>query len=238
MASYDVFARFYDAVQGDRAEHARYLRSLIKEHASGAKTVLELACGTGAILKQLWTHYEVTGLDLSEEMLELAAAKVPGVPLFRGDMRTLELGERFDVVLCVYDSINHLLHFDEWKAAFARAREHLNDGGVFIFDINTQRRLAAFVEERVFAEWFGDGNLMLMDVTKGGRGVVVWEIRVFERVGDSEYRLHSEDIREISFPADRIRAALEKLYARLRIYDARRSRPTPRSERLHFVCRA
>ncbi len=137
VPSYEFFAQFYDAVQGDRAEHARYLRSLIRKHAARARTVLELACGTGSILKQLWTHYEVTGLDLSKEMLEIAAEKVPGVPLFRADMRTFDLGERFDVVLCVYDSINHLLRFDEWKTVFARAHDHLNEEGVFIFDINT-----------------------------------------------------------------------------------------------------
>src|SRR5438876_4557880 len=141
MPSYDVFAPFYDAVQGDRAQHARYLCSLIRKHAPRARTVLELACGTGSILKQLWTHYEVTGLDLSEEMLEIAAEKVPGVPLFRGDMTSFDLGVRFDVVLCVYDSINHLLRFDEWKAVFARAHKHLDDGGVFISDINTKRKL-------------------------------------------------------------------------------------------------
>ena len=107
---------------GDRAQHAAYLRSLIRRHAPRARTVLELGCGTGSILRQLWTHYEVTGVDLSEEMLERAAKKTPGIPLFRADMRTFDLGERFDVVLCVYDSINHLLRFDDWKAVFARAR--------------------------------------------------------------------------------------------------------------------
>src|SRR5437588_3219313 len=156
---------------GDRAQHAAYLRALIRRHAPGARTVLELGCGTGSILRQLWTHYEVTGVDLSEEMLERAAKKTPGIPLFRADMRTFDLGERFDVVLCVYDSINHLLRFDDWKAVFAGAHKHLNENGVFIFDINTQRRLAAFVGEQPFTQWFGEGNLMLMDVTNGGRGV-------------------------------------------------------------------
>jgi trans-aconitate methyltransferase len=192
LPSYDVYARFYDALEGDRTQHARYLRSLIKEHAPRARTLLELACGTGLILKQLWTHYEVTGLDLSEEMLERAAERLPGVPLFRGDMRSFELNERFDVVLCVYDSINHLLRFDDWLAVFARARDHLNDEGVFIF----------------------------------------------ERIGDSEYRLHSENIREISFPLLRIKEALQKLFSRVRVYDAQRARPSAASQRLHFVCRA
>jgi SAM-dependent methyltransferase len=238
LPSYDVFAPFYDAVMGDRAEHARYLRSLIRKHAPRGRRVLELACGTGSILKQLWTHYEVTGVDLSEEMLELAAEKVPGVRLFRGDMRTLNLGERFDVVLCVYDSINHLLRFAEWKSAFSCAREHLDEGGVFIFDINTKRQLAALVDQPPWTRWFGDGDLLVLDVTRAGRGVVTWEVRVFERVDGADYRLHAEDIPEISFPPERIRTALEREFSRVWTYDARRSRPTARSERLHFVCRA
>jgi SAM-dependent methyltransferase len=95
-------------------------------------------------LKQLRPTYKVTGLDLSPDMLQLAAAKLPGVRLIEADMRAFDLEERFDVALCLFDSINHLLHFAEWKAVFARAHDHLNDGGIFIFDINTQRQLASF----------------------------------------------------------------------------------------------
>jgi hypothetical protein len=57
-------------------------------------------------------------------MLEVAAAKLPGVPLVEADMTQFELGERFDVVLCVYDSINHLLEFGQWEAVFDRVHEH------------------------------------------------------------------------------------------------------------------
>src|ERR671937_1080142 len=162
LPGYDVFAPFYDALEGERTPHARYLRSLIKEHAPRARTLLELACGTGSILKQLWTHYEVAGLDLSEEMLEIAAEKVPGVPLFRGDMRAFDLGEQFDVVLCVYDSINHLLRFDEWKMVFARSHRHLNENGILVFDVNTTHQLAALVDQPPLTHWFGDENLLVM----------------------------------------------------------------------------
>ena len=118
MASYRAFAHFYDAVQGDGSEHAAFLRKLIEGHRPSAQTVLELACGTGSILKQLRPDYEVTGLDLSAPMLEVAAEKVPGVRLVEGDMTRFALGERFDVVLCVYDSINHLLEFPQWERVF------------------------------------------------------------------------------------------------------------------------
>src|SRR5919109_393196 len=57
---YDLFPRFYDGIRGDRLEQARYLRSLFEQHHSSAKTVLELGCRTGSVLKQLHPRYEVT----------------------------------------------------------------------------------------------------------------------------------------------------------------------------------
>ncbi len=47
MPGYEVFGRFYDVVMGDRAEHAAYLRSLVEQQHPSARSVLELACGTG-----------------------------------------------------------------------------------------------------------------------------------------------------------------------------------------------
>lgn len=237
MQSYEVFASFYDAVQGDRAEHAAYLRSLIEKHHPKAKTVMELACGTGSVLKQLQPDYEVAGVDLSVRMLEVAAQKLPRARLFREDMTRVRLGETFDVVLCVYDSINHLLRFEQWEAVFDCAREHLVEGGTFVFDINTERQLAALIERPPWTHWFGEGNLLLMDVTAGDDGISVWGIRVFEHLGDSSYELHTEDIAEVSFPVDQIRASLRERYRQVWVYDVQRSRPTVRSERLHFVCR-
>jgi cyclopropane fatty-acyl-phospholipid synthase-like methyltransferase len=237
MESYSAFAVFYDAVQGDRAEQVAYLRSLIEKHHPAARSVLELACGTGAVLKHLAADYEVTGVDLSEAMLAVAREKVAGARLVREDMTRIDLAETFDVVLCVYDSMNHLLGFEQWELAFERTREHLSDGGIFVFDINTQQQLATFIEQPPWTHWFGDGHLLIMDVTDGGNGVSIWSIRVFERRGDSCYRLHSEDIREVSFPVEKIKSSLRERYQRVWIYDALRVRPTSRSERLHFVCR-
>ena len=238
MATYDIFAPFYDAVQGDRAEEITYLGSLIERHHPRATTVLELACGTGSVMEELEPRYELTGVDLSERMLELAAQRLPRARLLQADMARLDLGETFDVVLCVYDSINHLLSFEQWEAVFDRARDHLNDRGLFVFDVNTEQRLALLNERPAWAHWFGDGNLLVMDVTASGDGATgVWGVRVFENLGRSGYRLHSEEIHEVSFPLERIKAGLSERYRRVWAYDAQRARPTSRSERLHFVCR-
>jgi SAM-dependent methyltransferase len=234
MPSYHAFARFYDAVQGDRAEQGAFVRGLIERHHPSARTILELACGTGSILKQLQPDYELSGLDRSAAMLEVAQEKVPGVRLIEGDMTRFDLHERFDVVLCVYDSINHLLDFAEWQQVFACVHEHLSDGGIFVFDINTERRLASLVDRPPRVHWFGGTHLLLMDVRDDAVGVV-WEIRIFENQGGDRYLLHTEDIPEVSFPRTEIEDRLRERFRRVSAHDQLRKRPTAASERIHFV---
>lgn len=236
MPSYDAFAPFYDAVQGDGSERAAILRELIRRHNPSAQTVLEVACGTGSILKQLQSTFSVTGLDLSREMLDVAAEKVLGVRLIEADMTAFDLGERFDVVLCVYDSINHLPHFSQWEALFDRAWEHLNDRGIFIFDINTERQLADLAERPPVVNWFGEGHLLVMEVEPTETaGNVSWAIRVFEHQGDSNYLLHAENIQETSFPRRQIEDSLRERFRRVAAHDPRRKRPSPASSRLYFT---
>ena len=93
-----------------------------------------------------------------------------------------------------------------------------------------------FIAQQPWTHWFGDGNLVVLDVTDAGDGIGLWTIRIFERVGDSAYRLHAEDVPETSFPADRVKASLLEHFRRVSVYDAGRSRPSARSGRLHFVC--
>ena len=159
-------------------------------------------------------------------MLALAAAKLPGVRLVESDMTRFSLGARFDVVLCVYDSINHLLEFAQWEALFDRAREHLNDGGIFVFDINTEERLARLAAHPAVANWFEGGNLLVMDVRDEGDGLVTWSHSIFEHDDGSRYCLHTEEIREISFSRDRIEASLRGRFGAVSVEGA---------DRLYFV---
>ena len=171
-------------------------------------------------------------------MLEVARAKLPVLRLVEADMTTFDLAERFDVVLCVYDSINHLVDFAQWEAVFDRSHEHLNDGGIFVFDINTERRLAELCERPPAVQWFGNADLLVMDVKPGEpEGLVVWGLSVFEHTGDGRYRLHATEIEETSFPRGRIEESLRKRFRRLSTYDRQRTRPSPASGRLYFVAK-
>lgn len=234
MTSYERFGEFYDAVMGDRWAAAEQVMKLIQATKPDAKNVLELGCGTGSILKCLQDAYEVSGLDISGKMLSVARKKVPRSKLFRQDMVDFRIDARFDVIFCVFDSINHVRRFSDWKKVFAAVRRHLLPGGCFIFDINTQRKLERLVAGPPWVHRFGS-NLLIIDVTALPSGGSNWNVKVFEHLNRSRYALHEEDIVEVSFPLRQIVAALRAHYMKVRVIDPDRSRPNTKSERLFFT---
>src|SRR5438874_2785386 len=133
MTSYERFGEFYDAVMGDRRAAAEQVVELIRVAKPDAKNVLELGCGTGSMLKHLQNAYEVSGLDTSSKMLSIARKKVRRAKLFRQNMVDFQFVDRFDVFFCVFNSINHVRHFSDWKKVFANAGRHLTPAGCFIF---------------------------------------------------------------------------------------------------------
>jgi SAM-dependent methyltransferase len=236
MAGYERWAPFYDAMRGDQTAAIDYVAGLIEKHHPEARRLLELGCGTGAVLARLRHHYDVTGVDLSEQMLRVARKKLPGVRLLRADVTSVELDETFDVVVCVADVVNHLRPFRKWEALFARAHAHLVDGGIFVFDMNTQLHLSQLAADPPLTAWSPEGHFTMLGVAEGPRGGVTIEITVFERRRDGTYRLHGDRVPEISYPAERVTQALRSRFRRVRVYDEARARPSRRSERLHYVC--
>lgn len=232
MTNYDTFAKFYDSVMGSREKNAAEVLSLIKEHHPEAKKILELATGTGTNLVPLSAKYEVYGLDLSENMLEVARTKLPEAKFYHQNMVSFELQERFDVILCLFDSINHLLDFEQWKQVFQNVHEHLNESGVFIFDVNTPEKLQRVVNDKPFVKEF-EGNRMEMTVQEEDDGVVNWRVR-FQETGNST--LQEENIKEVAFPTNEITEALEQVFSSVDVKAEPRS-DTGVVERIYFSCK-
>ena len=112
----------------------------VDEAVRGGGAVLELACGTGRLLIPMArAGLEVTGVDLVRGMLDRARAKADEagviVELVHGDMRGVQLGRRFAMVLVAYNSMLHLATLDDLRALLACVRRHLLPDGVFVFDI-------------------------------------------------------------------------------------------------------
>jgi SAM-dependent methyltransferase len=129
-------ARIYDAIYAsirDYPREAAELGGLIQERRPGARTLLDVACGTGAHLEHL-TSYETEGLDLEPEMLAVARERLPDVPFHEGDMASFDLGSRFDAVVCMFSSIGYVKTEERLRSAIASMARHLEPGGVLVVE--------------------------------------------------------------------------------------------------------
>ena len=129
-------ARIYDAIYAsirDYPREAAELDRLIQEKRPGARTLLDVACGTGAHLAHL-AGYEVEGLDLDPEMLAVARERLPEVPFHEGDMADFDLGKRFDAVVCMFSSIGYVRTEERLRSALASMARHLEPGGVLVVE--------------------------------------------------------------------------------------------------------
>jgi len=236
MSSYAEFAPFYDAINGEPFDRIRQILGFIESYNPEAQSVLELGCGTGAILAGLGSGFSLTGIDLSSEMLAYARRRCPEATLIEADMTSLHLGSCFDVVICVFDTLNHVTDFDAWKEVFHGVNNHLNDGGIFIFDVNTIDRLNQLGDMAPWVHDFDD-NTLIMNVDFDGVSMSSWHIRVFEKQEDGRFVLHHETISELGVALDEIRQALTPDFALLKETDLKGNRPTDASGRALFVWR-
>ena len=116
----------------DYIEETELFSKLIREHSKiEVRTLLHLGCGGGHNDYTFKKDFKVTSIDISEEMLTLAKKLNPEVNYQYGDMRTIRLEERFDVVT-ILDSINYIKTVEDLQRTFITAHEHLKPGGVFL----------------------------------------------------------------------------------------------------------
>jgi len=142
MTDYDLIAPFYDL------EHAHFDEdlSLYTNFAElCGSPLLELACGSGRLLVPLARQgYELTGVDSSGSMLELAreALEQAGVAarckLVQESMSRLRLGQKFRLAFIALGSFGHICTRQEQRQTLAAVRDHLTTGGKFILDISNE----------------------------------------------------------------------------------------------------
>jgi SAM-dependent methyltransferase len=144
---YNRSATFYDAIyraQGkDYAAEARKICALIEQYKKSEGTsLLDLACGTGNHISYLQEKFRVEGLDISEEMIEIAQTKFPGIPFHIADMVDFEIGKSFDVIACLFSALGYVATYPRLAQTLRTIASHLRPGGVSIIE-----------------PWFGPGIL-------------------------------------------------------------------------------
>jgi SAM-dependent methyltransferase len=157
--SADLYDPLYATFKDYPAEVER-LRELIGERVPEARTLLDVACGTGKHLELLRAHFDVAGLDLDPALLAIALERLPGVELHEADMTDFDLGRRFDVVTCLFSSIGYVLTRERLDAAVAAMARHLEPGGLLI------------VEPWLLPDAWRDGTVSMLTVDEPERKLV------------------------------------------------------------------
>ncbi|CAH0308001.1 class I SAM-dependent methyltransferase [Peribacillus simplex] len=156
--TYERFAYVYDELMKD-APYEKWLMILtakLEQYGIGGRKVLDLACGTGEMTVELAQHgFEVTGVDLSDEMLLVANEKAVklglSIPLFQQNMAELEGLGQFDCVTIFCDSLNYLRDEEDIIKTFSRVHEHWKDGGLFLFDVHSIYKMEEIFRDNTFA---------------------------------------------------------------------------------------
>lgn len=243
MKTYDKFLKYYDEiVRGINSplddEVAFLSKDVIEEYKENSKTILETACGTWTVAAefQKW-GYQVTGLDISENMLKKAKGNMKkDSELILGDMTDFDLEKTFDVVLCNYNSICHLLKWEDWQKFFACASKHLEKDGLLVFDINTLYEFDNITRDFAQFYTFWEDNVCLEMFKKNG--IYEWLVKIYEKAEDGRFDLTTEVVQENSFPISKIEKELKAQWFKLlEKVDYHYGEVTAQSERVYFIAK-
>jgi SAM-dependent methyltransferase len=237
------YALFYDGMRaalepsmhrnGANRFSAR-VRDRIDRYMPEASSLLELGCGTGTVLAGLQDLPSLTGLDLSPWMLSIARTKVPAATFIEGDMAAFDLRRQFDVVICVFDTLNHLTSFDQWISLFDCACAHLVDGGIFAFDVVTLEGFRRFSEKAPFTYEIGRDTLITNAVFAEDDGMTL-DFRIFKHLAEDKFVLRRECVRELGVRVDRVTDALAPRFEVIELEDQSGRSPDDESNRVYFV---
>jgi ubiquinone/menaquinone biosynthesis C-methylase UbiE len=151
----------YNAMGKDYAAEADKIREYIQKHKrSAGNSLLDVACGTGTHAGWLSKTYRVEGLDLNADMLKVARKKHPEIRFSRGDMRSFDLGRRFDIVTCLFSAIGYMRTQAELRKAVRIMCRHLLPGGVLL------------VEPWFSVEQWNVGRISIVQVDKPGLKII------------------------------------------------------------------
>ncbi len=224
--SYEFLARIYDDLMGevDYKQWADYLIRLIKDQGDNPQNILELGCGTGNITHELLKRgYEVVGIDISEEMLELAEEKTQDfgdrIILIQQDITELDFEVyEIDTVIAVNDTFNYILEKKKLKDLLTYLYPRLKSGGQLVFDISSPYKLQYTLGGHTFGESFEDMVYLWENYYDRALGQVFMEINIFEKRGKMYERLTENHVQRAYERNEIIKMLTEAGYKNIKSY--------------------
>lgn len=150
-----AFAMAWNENQGSYSQNlAKKILKFIKLQDLKVETVLDICCGSGNFLNEMSSSGKnCTGTEILDTYVEYNKSKFPNINFCKTEkIDDIESLGKFDLISCNHDVVNMLPTLEAWGNFFKNVYKHLNNGGLFIFDYYTKRKL------KDWNETFFDGN--------------------------------------------------------------------------------
>jgi SAM-dependent methyltransferase len=214
-----------------------FLSEYISKNLPAARSWLDICCGAGSLLRFVCRKgYSATGVDFSKPQLHYARQNAPQARFITQDIRKLSLPQEYDIITCMFDSLNYLTSKQDLLHVFSRVHHHLRRGGLFAFDINTYDGL---LNEWCRTSTTHDRGFTLIVETSFNpkKALGLCRITGFMKEG-TRFRRFQEDHVERGYRSREIEALLTRAQFSFRKYDGNKlSRPKKLSGRLLYLCK-
>ncbi|WP_420735287.1 class I SAM-dependent DNA methyltransferase [Enterococcus faecalis] len=242
--AYETFAFVYDEVM-DESLYQKWLDFSNRHLPQGTQQILEMACGTGALAVDFAkSGYDVTALDLSEEMLIIASERafeeeVP-VQFVQGNMLDLSEVGQYQAITCFSDSLCYMANRQEVQQVFDEVYQALEEEGTFIFDVHSTYKIDSVFPEYSY-HYQTEEFAFLWDSYAGEKEHSIEHFLTFfvkEQETDEHFVRYDELHQERTYSLDNYLRMLESAgFMNVKVYaDFTDEAPTETSERWFFVC--
>lgn len=235
MLNYEIFGKYYDAFMNFTNTFNDFMNRVLLRYPIDTETVLEIACGTGKNLLYFSKSKHLYGLDISPEMLKSAKLNVPQAKFLLRDMTNFQIGHKFQLILCMFDSINHLKDYSQWLSTFQSVYDHLSKDGYFIFDINTTYALNLPITKRTMFRQH-NSDYLVMQYYNSGVDQASWDLQFFIHRDTNMYEHYSETIMEKSYDITVIKENLLTLFSSVDVLNGELEVPLIEENRVFFIC--
>ncbi|GKU81339.1 class I SAM-dependent methyltransferase [Niallia sp. NCCP-28] len=244
--TYGRFAYLYDRLMSDvpYGKWVELIADAKEKYNISGNHLLDLACGTGELSISLAERgFQVTGVDLSEDMLSVAQDKTnkQGQSIFyiEQDMSKLEGLPSFDIIGVFCDSLNYLQTEEEVIETFKGVHRHLDEKGLFIFDVHSLYKMNALFINQTYA--VNDEELSLIWQCYPGeyKNSVEHDLTFFELDEESGmYHRYDELHCQRTYSIDQYKTWLKENDFRLVdiIVDFNEKESKENGERIFFLC--
>lgn len=207
------FANIYDKLMWN--SQAIIYKEILEEKILQNKNykILDLWCWSWEFLALLWENFEKFGIDLSQDLLRIAKNKNKNSKFENQNIKNFKFNEKFDIIICSFDTINHILKFKNWQKIFENINFHLKNEWFFIFDYNTKEKFKNINNKTLTRKIENLEIIIKTNQNLQNKQIMDFDIKILEK----NKIIHKEKIKEITFNNKTIEKFLKKNFKKVKI---------------------